>query len=310
MKKMSFSLVLLTTMLGAAFGGTATWSSGDNVNVYGRPLAECSLPGMAVTGYTRTGYCNLHQGDSGSHNVCVDISNVANGQNFCEITGQSDWCSENDRCDSQAGYDCPRQNWCICEWAFASLINAKGCGAVSTEAIQCEAVSGKTIVAYREAMSLSSQYGGRISSNNAATALQCLQSLCELSDEYVASIDYTGQNILPQGLQRMKSDSFSLQAFSRCAENIQSKEECIEAAQDLGLGEYSAEDCGCQGTSKPAKCYWANNKLWYNPRTTGSCGSDYVCVCRGATLEVGDGSPSAMPIPALALAALPLVMVL
>merc|ERR1719445_1798915 len=172
---MSFSLVLLTaTLLGAAFGGTATWSAGDNVNVYGRPLAECSLPGMAITGYTRTGYCNLHQGDSGSHNVCVDISNVANGQNFCEITGQSDWCSTNDRCDG-GGSGCPRENWCVCEWAFASLIRAKGCSAISKDAMFCEGTSGKTIEAYQQATARGD--------TSAANALECLRELCGIDGQ-------------------------------------------------------------------------------------------------------------------------------
>merc|ERR1719181_2151565 len=139
--------VLAAVVVNTALAGTDTWSPGDNVNLYGRPLKECSEKGMAITGYTRTGYCNLHQGDSGSHNVCIDISNVANGENFCSITGQPDWCSETDRCDSIPGsFDCPRENWCICQWAFASLISARGCEAVSKESINSVDSSGEAYI--------------------------------------------------------------------------------------------------------------------------------------------------------------------
>merc|ERR1719499_49520 len=292
---MSFSLVLLTTLLGAAFGGTATWSAGDNVNVYGRPLAECSLPGMAITGYTRTGYCNLHQGDSGSHNVCIDISNVANGENFCSITGQPDWCSETDRCDSIPGrFDCPRQNWCICQWAFASLISARGCEAVSKESINCEATSGQTIMAYRDQMALGGLNGGQISETSSAKALACLQSLCDLSDEYVKSVDYSGGNYIPSNIQTQESDEFFLQANRVCTQVVETKEECIEAGRALGLADLSAEDCGCRGTSKPAKCYWASGQLWFNPRTYGSCSSGYTCICKDP--EDASESPIEAPV--------------
>lgn len=202
MKKMSLHLLVLAGVAATAQAGTEDWSPGDNVNLYGRPLEECSEQGMAITGYTRTGYCNLHQGDSGSHNVCIDISDVANGENFCSITGQSDWCSTPDQCDSIPGRsDCPRENWCICQWAFASLISARGCDAVSRESINCEATSGQTIMAYRDQIAMGNLNGGRITDNSAATALACIKSLCDLSDEYVASVDYSGGNYIPPNIQ-------------------------------------------------------------------------------------------------------------
>merc|ERR1719412_928997 len=278
---MSLRLLVLAGVANTALAGTDTWSPGDNVNLYGRPLKECSEKGMAITGYTRTGYCNLHQGDSGSHNVCIDISNVANGENFCSITGQPDWCSENDRCDSIPGsFDCPRENWCICQWAFASLIAARGCSAVSKESINCEATSGQTIMAYRDQMSLGGLNGGQISESSSAKALACLQSLCDLSDEYVKSVDYSGEEYIPANIQTQESDEFFLQTSRVCTQVVETKEECIEAGRALGLSDLSAEDCGCRGTSKPAKCYWASGQLWFNPRTYGSCSSDYTCICK------------------------------
>jgi uncharacterized protein (DUF2237 family) len=46
---------------------------------------------MALTGYTRTGLCNAHDDDQGSHHVCVDLSSTTGG-NFCSVTvGPSSW---------------------------------------------------------------------------------------------------------------------------------------------------------------------------------------------------------------------------
>ena len=61
-------------------------------NVYGSSLEPCSSDGMALTGYTRTGYCIDQNDDQGSHHICIDLSS-ASGGNFCDVTGQDDWCS-------------------------------------------------------------------------------------------------------------------------------------------------------------------------------------------------------------------------
>merc|ERR1719273_1965133 len=145
-----------------------------NLNIYDEPLKSCSYDGIAITGYTRTGFCNLHATDSGSHNVCLDISAVKKTpdnemRNFCEITGQRDWCSESDRCH-EGGLGCPRKNWCICEWAFASLIQAKGCDSFDASALQCESTSRATITAYQQAMARGDK--------KAEGALACLRSKC------------------------------------------------------------------------------------------------------------------------------------
>ena len=74
--------------------------AGENVyqNVYGESLASCSSSGMAKTGYTRTGYCVDQNDDSGSHHICIDLSSTIGG-NFCDVTGQSDWCSSSMACN-------------------------------------------------------------------------------------------------------------------------------------------------------------------------------------------------------------------
>lgn len=106
-------------------------------NVYGLPLQKCSKPGMAPTGYDRSGRCAEHAGDLGSHHVCVaDIGKRVDGKTFCEATGQSDWCSEGDR-----------ESWCVCEWAFEKHARDKGCEALT---IDCEATNQLALEHYKQ----------------------------------------------------------------------------------------------------------------------------------------------------------------
>lgn len=44
----------------------------DPINIFGEKLIPCSLSPM--TGFFRDGCCNTNEKDSGSHTVCVDIS--------------------------------------------------------------------------------------------------------------------------------------------------------------------------------------------------------------------------------------------
>jgi uncharacterized protein (DUF2237 family) len=61
------------------------------LNVSGGELQKCSGPGMALTGFTRTGHCADRDDDAGSHHVCIDMSSLTgSGGNFCQVTGQSD----------------------------------------------------------------------------------------------------------------------------------------------------------------------------------------------------------------------------
>ena len=89
--------------------------AGDYTNVLGNELQSCSSDGMALTGYTRTGYCVDQNDDSGSHHICIDLSS-ASGGNFCDVTGQSDWCSSELPCHEDQSEDCLVQSWCVCQW--------------------------------------------------------------------------------------------------------------------------------------------------------------------------------------------------
>lgn len=68
-------------------------------SVTGKELQKCSMPGMALTGYTREGKCVAHDDDAGSHHVCIDMASNTGG-NFCSVTGQPDWCSSKMACDN------------------------------------------------------------------------------------------------------------------------------------------------------------------------------------------------------------------
>ena len=118
----SFVPVVLTVLAALLFvaaivaADESSSSSESYLNVYGDTLQPCSYDGMALTGYTRSGYCVDQNDDSGSHHVCIDLSSLGGGngngngnddgqnnnnnnnqnQNFCDVTGQSDWCSSED----------------------------------------------------------------------------------------------------------------------------------------------------------------------------------------------------------------------
>ncbi len=62
---------------------------------------------------------------------------------------------------------CAIENWCVCQWAFASYIEkAGGCDAI--QEIQCDAINMKALEAYK---SNYDKYG---------EALSCLYERCEL----------------------------------------------------------------------------------------------------------------------------------
>jgi uncharacterized protein (DUF2237 family) len=122
---------------------------------------------MALTGYTRTGYCVDHNADGGSHYICIDLAS-ADGGNFCAVTGQDDWCSSYKACDGNSGETCPIQNWCVCQWAFASYLqNAGGCDMIQD--IVCDSINLEAVLAYQ-----------RTSGSKYETALNCLVNRCGL----------------------------------------------------------------------------------------------------------------------------------
>ncbi|KAL9183535.1 hypothetical protein ACHAXT_004391 [Thalassiosira profunda] len=139
-------------------------------NVYGKALEPCSANGAALTGFTRTGYCVDKNDDEGSHHICINLGSIASsGQNFCSVTGQSDWCSSTDMpChENQSDETCAVESWCVCQWAFASYIEkAGGCEAIQD--VKCDSINMQALKAYE---SDSSKYG---------EALACLYERCLL----------------------------------------------------------------------------------------------------------------------------------
>lgn len=156
-------------------------------NVYGSELQKCSQNGMALSGYTRTGYCVDEQDDSGSHHICIDLSST-NGGNFCDVTGQSDWCSSYMQCDESDNYSqedagenndkdgdenddnqqCLVQNWCVCQWAFANYIEAAG-GCDAIQDVVCDSINAEAVKAYIQKKNKGSKY---------TEALDCIVERC------------------------------------------------------------------------------------------------------------------------------------
>jgi len=129
----------------------------------------------------------MYVDDAGSHHICIDLSSVSGG-NFCDVTGQSDWCSSSMTCqtdgDDDNGNDdntCEVQNWCVCQWAFASYILAAG-GCDYIQDIVCEAVNMKAVEAYTAS---ASNYKYEL-------ALECLQQKCGFSTRYLGGRSNNG----------------------------------------------------------------------------------------------------------------------
>merc|ERR1712224_868069 len=135
----------------------------------------------ALTGYTRNGNCVERTDDKGSHHICIDLSSTSsneNGYNFCEVTGQSNWCAyDNMAChedSSQLG--CPVTNWCVCQWAFSSYVLAEGCDQIQT--IVCDAINLEAVLAYQKiAAQPNWGYGGE---SKYQLALECIVDRCGL----------------------------------------------------------------------------------------------------------------------------------
>merc|ERR1711908_141253 len=110
-QEMMYALRPLLLVCGAAASYT---------NVLGGDLQKCSGTGMALTGFTRNGQCIDRDDDNGSHHICIDMKSTAGG-NFCEVTGQPNWCSSKSMaCDGSPTESCAVEHWCVCQWAFAS----------------------------------------------------------------------------------------------------------------------------------------------------------------------------------------------
>ena len=135
---------------------------------------------MALTGFTRNGHCVDTFDDAGSHHVCIDMGSKSE-RNFCQVTGQPNWCENQMPCDvgvsADAGWskaspgDCPVRQWCVCQWAFASYVhNAGGCDKIKS--FVCEATNAEVVLAYHEQAPKDPQV---------ADALRCLEQRCGIS---------------------------------------------------------------------------------------------------------------------------------
>jgi uncharacterized protein (DUF2237 family) len=162
----SFGFILtLTTALLCLVRTSAV----EYTNVYGGELQSCSSEGMALTGYTRTGYCVDQNDDTGSHHICIDMSS-ATGGDFCTVTGQSDWCSSEMACHEDSSSNCAVQDWCVCQWAFSAYIEKAG-GCDQIQDVVCEAINMESIIAYQKVAWRSSAY---------QDALDCIVDKCSL----------------------------------------------------------------------------------------------------------------------------------
>ena len=170
-------LLLLLSIARNSLADSGSNNGGSYQNILGSTLQSCSYDGTALTGYTRNGYCIDQDDDAGSHHICINLASIAsNGQNFCSVTGQSDWCSSTDMPCHEDSNDsiCAIENWCVCQWAFASYIaKAGGCDAI--QEIQCDAINMKALEAYK---SNSDKYG---------EALSCLYERCGVDISYALS---------------------------------------------------------------------------------------------------------------------------
>jgi len=145
---------------------------------------------MALTGYTRTGYCVDQNDDNGSHHICIDLSSLSsdnddgNNQNFCDVTGQNDWCSSEMPCNEDQDEYCQVQNWCVCQWAFASYLQSAG-GCDQIQDIVCDSINIIAVRAYAAYVEKGSE--------KYSDALDCITSRCDVSSNMIASY-YTSNN--------------------------------------------------------------------------------------------------------------------
>ena len=90
----------------------------EPLNVFGEPLEECG--GNPVTGFFRDGKCNTCEEDTGSHTVCVEVS-----QAFLEFSR----FRGNDLSTPMPQYNFPGlqagDSWCLCaaRWLEAAENN-------------------------------------------------------------------------------------------------------------------------------------------------------------------------------------------
>merc|ERR1719148_46813 len=188
------ALTLTTATVAAATAAVATAVSSTKTvvdrthwNVYGKPLKSCSEDGMALTGFTRSGSCVELDEDVGSHHICIDMSSLdgmnpdqtdpSKSQDFCQVTGQPDWCASQDMaCHEDSNQsDCPVVDWCVCQWAFSEYVNAAG-GCDKIQQLKCESTNIEAVLAYNKVHS---------TRPDIQTALECLVAKCDLDIDHL-----------------------------------------------------------------------------------------------------------------------------
>jgi len=135
----------------------------EKQNVLGTALQSCSVKGTALTGFSRTGKCeDAGDDDGGSHHVCIQMK-----ADFCTVTGQPNWCTEDADCMGQEG-QCKIDHWCVCQWAFASYLQSAG-GCEKSVDLVCEATNMAAFKAYEKSDDPSHK-----------AALECIRSKCDI----------------------------------------------------------------------------------------------------------------------------------
>jgi len=91
--------------------------------------------------------CHSVDDDAGSHHICITMwpNGVGNGVDFCEQTGQSDWCKEKRPCHEDDSKRCEIKNWCVCQWAWEMYVEKNGCDNIVD--LRCDAVNMKALEA-------------------------------------------------------------------------------------------------------------------------------------------------------------------
>ena len=160
------------------------------LNVMNETLSRCSTNGTAMTGWTRDGRCVDYGNDSGSHHICIDLRST--NPNFCEQTGQSNWCSEKGECDfgdqrSETDQDsfCVREHWCVCQWAFAKYVQAQTCENI--QKVICDATNMEALKAYKTNLvkikaAIEADEASESSDKELNDALSCLMLKCGISE--------------------------------------------------------------------------------------------------------------------------------
>merc|ERR1712161_21704 len=115
MGTLTTTVAAAATTTTTAAAAVSTTTENGYLNVYGKPLESCSEEGMALTGFTRSGSCVELDEDVGSHHICLDMSSLdgmhpdqtdpTQSQDFCQVTGQPDWCASKDMACHEGGDD-------------------------------------------------------------------------------------------------------------------------------------------------------------------------------------------------------------